>query len=548
MAGLLDTLSQYKKGLLDHLSEVGGTIAGNEMLQQRAGDYSNAVQRGLLSSFPMLAKQPQNVTMQDMLNSGIGVMPAAITAWHGSPHVFDKFDMSKLGTGEGAQAYGHGLYAAENPDVAQSYSKPVISNIDVTPDGKVFNLNNGESIGPIKGFPLHEDLLKEKQGNLYKLSLEWPDAAREAADPMGPQHFLDWDKALSEQNKHIQDQLAKYDADSYHPDGYDYDASEMGQDIYTRLRSSGMDGKLYKELGIPGIRYLDQGSRGAGDGSYNYVLFDDKIPRIVERNGQPMGLLSEPKLTEYEKAHQVAQQNAVKLLGLPPDNTAMDRARAMGFNVEEPLYHGTNADIREFSLNHSGSASGNEQYGAGIYTTTSPSTASGYANQNKDGANVMPLLVKMNSPITPELEKQLTKKQIGDIIKQSPNLDDALWNYGDLSYEGKPRVLKNAIDSSYDYQDERLLDSLHPIANDFFSGEAQAFNDAAAKVLKKDGVEVNFDSGEKYKIPWNPSQVRSRFAAFDPRRKNSADLLAGLLLPTTMLGLLSQRDNKQEYQ
>lgn len=31
----------------------------------------------------------------------------AIRAYHGSPHDFDKFDMSKIGTGEGAQAYGH---------------------------------------------------------------------------------------------------------------------------------------------------------------------------------------------------------------------------------------------------------------------------------------------------------------------------------------------------------------------------------------------------------------------------------------------------------
>ena len=33
-----------------------------------------------------------------------------ITAYHGSPHDFERFDMYKIGTGEGAQAYGHGLY------------------------------------------------------------------------------------------------------------------------------------------------------------------------------------------------------------------------------------------------------------------------------------------------------------------------------------------------------------------------------------------------------------------------------------------------------
>ena len=38
-----------------------------------------------------------------------------IRAYHGSPYDFEKFDISKIGTGEGAQAYGHGLYFAENP-------------------------------------------------------------------------------------------------------------------------------------------------------------------------------------------------------------------------------------------------------------------------------------------------------------------------------------------------------------------------------------------------------------------------------------------------
>lgn len=45
----------------------------------------------------------------------------AIRAYHGSPYDFDKFSLEKIGTGEGAQAYGHGLYFAENPQVASHY-------------------------------------------------------------------------------------------------------------------------------------------------------------------------------------------------------------------------------------------------------------------------------------------------------------------------------------------------------------------------------------------------------------------------------------------
>jgi len=44
-----------------------------------------------------------------------------IRAYHGSPYDFDRFDASKIGTGEGAQAYGHGLYFAGEEGVAQYY-------------------------------------------------------------------------------------------------------------------------------------------------------------------------------------------------------------------------------------------------------------------------------------------------------------------------------------------------------------------------------------------------------------------------------------------
>jgi len=45
----------------------------------------------------------------------------AMVALHASPHDFDAFDLSHLGTGEGAQAFGHGIYAAERPEINQYY-------------------------------------------------------------------------------------------------------------------------------------------------------------------------------------------------------------------------------------------------------------------------------------------------------------------------------------------------------------------------------------------------------------------------------------------
>lgn len=42
-------------------------------------------------------------------------------AYHGTPHVFESFSTSAIGTGEGAQAHGWGLYFTKNREVAQGY-------------------------------------------------------------------------------------------------------------------------------------------------------------------------------------------------------------------------------------------------------------------------------------------------------------------------------------------------------------------------------------------------------------------------------------------
>ena len=62
---------------------------------------------------------------------------AAITVYHGSPHDFDRFDSSRIGTGEGAQAFGHGLYFAENKNIAMWYHESLTQQtLDVTINGK----------------------------------------------------------------------------------------------------------------------------------------------------------------------------------------------------------------------------------------------------------------------------------------------------------------------------------------------------------------------------------------------------------------------------
>ena len=48
---------------------------------------------------------------------------ARLTLYHGSPHDFIKFQTSNIGTGEGNQSFGYGLYFTENKGVAEYYAK-----------------------------------------------------------------------------------------------------------------------------------------------------------------------------------------------------------------------------------------------------------------------------------------------------------------------------------------------------------------------------------------------------------------------------------------
>ena len=251
-----------------------------------------------------------------------GGLVGMIKASHGSPHAFTKFLMSKIGTGEGAQAYGHGLYFGEGFDspVAKEY-RDALSGVEV--GGKVLKPDwddpnyyplqalrkHGDDIEKARqdvyernaripgGWPeeleAFESLAKQgitrNQGHLYNVELRWPDAAREAADPLSEEHFLHWDKPLSEQPESLQKKIGM---------GVLFGPEMTGQQAYEQIARENLlkhgEGSNHakaasdffrESLGIPGIRYLDQGSRGAGQGTHNYVIFDEDIPNIVSRNG-----------------------------------------------------------------------------------------------------------------------------------------------------------------------------------------------------------------------------------------------------------------------
>lgn len=234
-----------------------------------------------------------------------------LMAYHGTPHKVDKFDSKKIGTGEGAQAYGYGLYFAENRGVADGYRVSLSYDADkMKIGGKQINavydqiqkaaarIPYAQASGEYEKLELLERLMMndtiddvqevaadmspstkawfektvkpsfETYGNLYTVDI--PD---EMAKKM-----LDFDKPIGEQSPEIQ-ALAKK---------YKIDMTDLGGDLLAAARGKTPKGaQIMREAGIPGVRYLDQGSKGSNAGSRNLVVFpggEDQI-KILKQEG-----------------------------------------------------------------------------------------------------------------------------------------------------------------------------------------------------------------------------------------------------------------------
>jgi hypothetical protein len=267
--------------------------------------------RGAMATGRALAPTAGRMTENYLARSG-GILP--MDTWHGTPHRFPptaknplgEFDPMKIGTGEGAQAYGHGLYLAENPQTARIYSadrayvgsamqgKPSTINFD---DPAWLAQKTIDEFGDTSKATSHLkmvqrtaakqqssetkaqvqaaiDLLESgniaTKGNLYKVDLPDEQIAK----------MLDWDKPLSQQSPGI---VAKLKAAGYKPDAPDVSGSQVLMDLAFQHGSEGAASNWLRQHDIPGIRYLDQGSRGAGQGTSNFVVFDPKHMNIIGR-------------------------------------------------------------------------------------------------------------------------------------------------------------------------------------------------------------------------------------------------------------------------
>jgi hypothetical protein len=222
-----------------------------------------------------------------------------ITAYHGSPHDFSAFATENIGSGEGAQAYGRGLYFAENADIAKSYQRKLGVDAMLADNPQagsivrdLLDANGGDFAKALKqldrefesSIPGTDNMRNPVYADAHKfLSQQQPGNLYEVRIAASKDHLLDWDKPLSEQSPYVQDALRKQMGEA----NFEQFANKTGGDYVEYGLGNGHVGALM-DAGIPGIKYLDASSREAGNGSHNIVVFDQNRVRIARKNDQPV--------------------------------------------------------------------------------------------------------------------------------------------------------------------------------------------------------------------------------------------------------------------
>jgi len=184
---------------------------------------------------------------------------------HGTPHDFTKFELEKIGTGEGNQAFGYGLYFTEDSKIAKSYA---------------------------------EKLSKDKEGIVYTVKvkdgrindwLEWRDALEDGQM-----------ERIADTIKGRKDEYFKYLENVENEKSHTGAAEALFQDellddrpiqagaLYSDLKDAfGQDiaTEIMVRSGIDGVKYRTRG--GKGD-SFNYVIFNPESI-IIEKKTQLSG-------------------------------------------------------------------------------------------------------------------------------------------------------------------------------------------------------------------------------------------------------------------
>jgi hypothetical protein len=245
----------------------------------------------------------------------------------------------------------------------------------------------------------------------------------------------------------------------------------------------------YKQSDVPAAYLL----RGDAKGLWKDLNTPKPVDTAQDMTNLALNLVGSIKpvgKTAQELAQTLAQKNAVEMLGLPEGNTAMQRARALGFNVDEPVYHGTTHDFTKFG----GKLHNPEGFmGSGHYFTSSPVDASiNYARIESPD---------LSQRIAVKAEQILDANDIYNWSSNSPEYLKAI-NQAKKEIAGEnlgnviPAFLKSkkTLDVSKQSKDYIDFSPKYDKAGEFVDDNKNVYK--LAKILEKQGNKYGF-SGKK---------------------------------------------------
>jgi hypothetical protein len=297
-----------------------GTIAEDALYNRMMGKPVNPDQQAAFNQ------------VNDILASAYN--PMGITVYHGSPYLFGRFDPMKVGTGEGAQAYGVGAgYTAEARPVAEGYRKAVkdmgtIKNINAQLSDLVKVMDEDAVSGAYRKFKSDRGRQAAEQ---YDQLMAKRDEVRTAPgylyqgdipDETLP-NYLNWDLPINQQSAEVRPVLDKVintvinkdvekvmkqinksvgnfkfenvraaNVYQFLADKYEQEAKKLikkGQNIADpKLYGQQKASELLNQEGVRGIRYWDNQSRLEGQGTSNFVPFNPEDFRIEQINDVPL--------------------------------------------------------------------------------------------------------------------------------------------------------------------------------------------------------------------------------------------------------------------
>lgn len=227
-----------------------------------------------------------------------------------------------------------------------------------------------------------------------------------------------------------------------------------------------------------------------------------------------------------------ALMGSIKRVGNKLDDLPMDkasrlaRAKDLGFDTNKVLYHGTAKTFPEFSMEQLGKNTRAKSAKQGVWMVKDPNTAHGYAKYGSESVPIQELIDKANA-----MEKIGDWDKYDDYLRQAEELEMQIGKYGGTGQNIIPLYKKGKY-KTVDANGAEFTDIQDIVNDSIFEAKKSGFDGVTFNNLADD---VYFNGRPtEHTIVFDPKNIRSTQAKFDPSKKDSANLLASALMGTIL--------------